>query len=182
MAARVLLLERDIQSCSCVCLLQRNFEPNLCFSTCTLLLLFSAQKNIERASEVVEIYSNVFEAYVPMSLGAWTLISPPAVVAQAEHKMISQRTKAALRAAKARGVKLGAPDPSKGGTVGVARIKEQAGERASALAPVIEEIRAAGITSLAGLARALNARGVTTPRGGKWYPTSVKNVIERVSS
>lgn len=105
-----------------------------------------------------------------------------AAVAQKERELISQRTKAALRAAKARGVKLGAPDPSKGAAVGVTRIKEKADQRAAALTPVIEEIKAAGITSFAGIARALNARGATTPRGGRWHPTSVKNVVERVPS
>jgi DNA invertase Pin-like site-specific DNA recombinase len=102
-----------------------------------------------------------------------------AAVAQKERELISQRTRAALQAAKARGVKLGAPDPKKGGAVGVARIKAKADERAAALEPIIGEIRGAGVTSFAGIARALNARGVTTPRGGKWHPTSVKNIVER---
>jgi DNA invertase Pin-like site-specific DNA recombinase len=102
-----------------------------------------------------------------------------AAVAQKERELISERTKAALRAAKARGVKLGSPNPEKAAMLGVRRIKEQADTRAAELVPVIQEIKDAGITSFAGIARALNARGVTTPRGGKWYPTSVKNVVER---
>lgn len=102
-----------------------------------------------------------------------------AAVAQKERELISQRTRAALRAAKARGVRLGAPDPTKGGAIGVARIKEKADHRAATLKPTIDEIMEAGITSLAGIARALNARGETTPRGGKWHPTSVKNIVER---
>jgi hypothetical protein len=42
--------------------------------------------------------------------------------------------------------------------------------------PVIDSIRAAGISTLSGIAEALNARGIPTPRGARWYPTTVKNV------
>ncbi|MBU4277170.1 MAG: recombinase family protein [Proteobacteria bacterium] len=45
--------------------------------------------------------------------------------------------------------------------------------------PTIQEIKKAGIVSLAGIAGALNARGVPTPRGRKWYATSVRNVLSR---
>jgi hypothetical protein len=45
--------------------------------------------------------------------------------------------------------------------------------------PVIREIRRAGATSLHQVADALNARGITTPRGGAWYAKSVSNVLAR---
>ena len=47
--------------------------------------------------------------------------------------------------------------------------------------PVIREIQAAGIVTLQGIAKALNARGVRTARGRKWYPNSVKRVLARKS-
>ena len=45
--------------------------------------------------------------------------------------------------------------------------------------PIIHAIRAAGVTTLSGIADALNARGIKTSRGGQWYPATVKNVLRR---
>jgi DNA invertase Pin-like site-specific DNA recombinase len=87
-----------------------------------------------------------------------------AAVAEHEREMISQRTKTALAAAKSRGVRLGGPNPVGAGAVGVASIKANADRRASNVSPVIESIRASGITTLQGIADALNARGIPTPR------------------
>jgi len=44
---------------------------------------------------------------------------------------------------------------------------------------VIRHIQATGVTTLADLAEALNARGVATPRGGRWHAASVSNVLAR---
>jgi hypothetical protein len=43
--------------------------------------------------------------------------------------------------------------------------------------PIIREIRRSGATSLHQIADALNARGISTPRGGAWYAKSVSNVL-----
>jgi hypothetical protein len=43
----------------------------------------------------------------------------------------------------------------------------------------MREIRAAGITTLDGIAAALNARGVRSARGGAWHPATVRNLIAR---
>jgi DNA invertase Pin-like site-specific DNA recombinase len=109
-----------------------------------------------------------------------------AVVAQAERKMISARTKAALAAAKARGQKLGG-DRGKGTaftstTNGAGRIARtaKANNRASQLMPVISELRAAGVASLGELARELTARQIPTARGlTKWTPMQVSRVLNR---
>lgn len=106
------------------------------------------------------------------------LITQMAAVAELEAGLIGQRTRAALQAAKARGVKLGNPN-LRAGTSDSARIaaaakSQQAKARSADLAPVLVEIRAAGILTLAGVAKALTARGIPTPSGrGAWYPTSV---------
>jgi DNA invertase Pin-like site-specific DNA recombinase len=93
-----------------------------------------------------------------------------AAVTEEEARMISARTKAALAAAKARGVRLGNPlilahDPTvsmKGNAVQV----ENARRRAAAILPYIEGARRAGAATLAEIAEALMARGVPAPRGG----------------
>lgn len=110
-----------------------------------------------------------------------------AAVAQAERKAISRRTKEALAAAKARGQKLGNPNgaasirrASKGNVAGVAAIKAGAASRAENLRPVIDDMRSQGITSLEKLASALNEGGFVTARGGRWYATTVKNLLARL--
>ena len=45
--------------------------------------------------------------------------------------------------------------------------------------PVIRSIQATGVTGLAGIAAALNARGIPTARGGRWHVSSVRNVLRR---
>ena len=102
-----------------------------------------------------------------------------AALAQKERAMISSRTKAALAAAKARGVTLGSPELPKARKSAVATIKALADQHATNVLPVINEIRRTGARSLHQIAEALNARGITTPRGGQWYASSVRNVLER---
>lgn len=102
-----------------------------------------------------------------------------AALAEKERAMISTRTKAALAAAKARGVTLGGPELAKARKSAVASIKALADQHAANVLPVIREIRRTGAASLHQIADALNARGITTPRGGQWYASSVRNVLER---
>lgn len=107
-----------------------------------------------------------------------------ALVAEEERKAISRRTKEALAAAKARGVKLGCPNGAAhlrpyGNAAGVAAVRARADEHAEALRDILEEIRAAGITSSNGIADELNRRHIATPRGGKWYPASVMRLLDR---
>jgi DNA invertase Pin-like site-specific DNA recombinase len=107
-----------------------------------------------------------------------------AAVAEHEREMISARTKAALAAAKARGVRLGNPENLSNRIKGTARSAVvrhgRAGRRATDLRPLIASIQAAGATSLGGIARELNRRGVPTPRGtGQWQALQVKRVLDR---
>lgn len=110
-----------------------------------------------------------------------------AAVAQAERKAISRRTKEALTAAKARGMKLGNPNgaaalrrAAKGNGAAIETVKANASERANDYAPVIADIRATGTVSLPAIAREMNERGIVTPRGGKWHPSSVRNLLARI--
>ena len=109
-----------------------------------------------------------------------------AVVAQAERKMISARTKAALAAAKARGKRLGNPENLRNQEVGRVRGRARrtaiAGERTGDLAPIIADIQATGASSLRQIAAGLNARGIPTARGSQqWSAVQVKRVLDRAS-
>jgi DNA invertase Pin-like site-specific DNA recombinase len=100
-----------------------------------------------------------------------------AAVAEQEAKAIGERTRAALAAARARGVRLGTPDTSR-----LAReARTGADVFARSLTPMIEELRCAGIYSVRGICRALNARGILTNRGAQWHPTSVQRLLDRVA-
>ena len=110
-----------------------------------------------------------------------------AAVAEHEREMISQRTKAALQASKARGTRLGWSMPSRQGEQRQATAKanqanrDQAKQFADNVLPIVREIEATGANTLQAVANALNARGIRTARGGKWYPTTVKNLRQRAA-
>src|SRR6516164_5410102 len=106
-----------------------------------------------------------------------------AMVAEDEAQRISDRTKAALAAAKRRGVKLGGDR----GVIPNARSHKASAEalrlRTAAidLAPIVKELQAAGKTSLRAIAEGLNAQGIPTARGeGEWTATQVMRVLERL--
>jgi DNA invertase Pin-like site-specific DNA recombinase len=102
-----------------------------------------------------------------------------AALAEKERAMIATRTKAALAAAKARGVVLGGPKLAQARKRAVASLKALADHHAANVLPVIREIQRTGATSLHQIADALNARGISTPRGGAWYAKSVSNALAR---
>jgi DNA invertase Pin-like site-specific DNA recombinase len=100
-----------------------------------------------------------------------------AAVAQHEREMISERTKAALAAAKARGTRLGNPQLAKAAKRGRAAVKANARQFAANVLPIIEEIERSGITSHNAIAAKLNERNVRTARGGKWTHVQVGAVL-----
>jgi DNA invertase Pin-like site-specific DNA recombinase len=102
-----------------------------------------------------------------------------AAVAEHEREMISQRTKAALQAAKARGTQLGSPEPKKGAAIRAQVLRDKADRFTANVLPVIRELQAQGITSHKALARALNMRGVETANQRQWHGTTVRNVLHR---
>jgi DNA invertase Pin-like site-specific DNA recombinase len=102
-----------------------------------------------------------------------------AAVAQHEREMISERTRAALQAAKARGKVLGNPRLREASVRGVDALKAGADRFAANVLPVIREIQAAGVTSANAIAGRLNERGVKTARGGKWTHVQVAAALTR---
>ena len=106
------------------------------------------------------------------------------VLAQHERRVISERTKAALQAAKARGVKLGNPNirelrPDRREAANASRIR-LADAFVADLNEIIVDIQNLGISSLSGIASELNRRGIPTQRGGAWQATQVRRVLDRI--
>jgi DNA invertase Pin-like site-specific DNA recombinase len=98
-----------------------------------------------------------------------------AALAQEERRMISERTRLALAEAKKRGVRLG-PNGAR-----LARIHRAAAlARAKLLAPIVLPLRSQGC-SFSEIARRLNALGLSSARGGMFYPEQVRAVIRRLS-
>jgi DNA invertase Pin-like site-specific DNA recombinase len=93
-----------------------------------------------------------------------------AAVAQEERRLISERTRAALQAAKARGVRLGNP--------AIADTNRQAAaSRDEALRPHLEELAS---RPLRAIAAELETRGIAAPAGGGWNPQTVRRAIKRL--
>jgi DNA invertase Pin-like site-specific DNA recombinase len=101
-----------------------------------------------------------------------------AALAEQEREFISKRTKAALAAAKARGVKLGG---DRGG-LATANANRQAGADAHAarLIGFIKPLRAEG-QSFAKIADKLTEAGLATAQGGQWTPMQVRRILERAA-
>jgi DNA invertase Pin-like site-specific DNA recombinase len=113
-----------------------------------------------------------------------------AVVAQDELRRISARTKAALAAAKARGVQLGSPHGfglatqaqlDAGRAAGAAAMRAAAIARAADLAPIVAQLRQDGHLSLRQLCAGLNAKGIPAPSGGLWQPVQVARLLSRIA-
>ncbi|MCK1553428.1 recombinase family protein [Bradyrhizobium sp. 177] len=110
-------------------------------------------------------------------------------VAELEIRLIGERTKAALAADKARGVKLGNPNGARalrGKQVGndraVAKLKGNAVQRAADLEGIVDDIRGSGITTTRRIAEELHTRGIRAPRGDVWHPTAVSRLLTRIDN
>ncbi len=143
-------------------------------ATLVIAKLDRLARNVHFISGLIESRVDFVAADMPEADRAFLQMA--AVFAEWEGRKISERTKAALAAAKARGVKLG--------ITGKDRAKENkaaADAVARSLRPVIKEIAAKGVTSVRGVAEALNIRNIPTPRGGRWHATSVARLLARLA-
>lgn len=136
-------------------------------------------RNVAFLLKLIDSGVEVLFADLPELNGAMGrfMLTTMASVAELEAGLISERTKAALKAAKARGVRLG----RHGAEVLAPKYREEAHQRAKQLHPVIAELQDKGL-SLAKIAGELNRRKVPTPRGGRWDHSSVRNVVQRLAA
>jgi DNA invertase Pin-like site-specific DNA recombinase len=115
------------------------------------------------------------------------LVTQMAAVAELEAGLISQRTRAALAVAKARGVKLGNPCPVPA-TPAMAAVARQArsrqvAERTADVLAVLRQVQDEGAGSLRTIAAGLQARGVLTPAGkAQWSAAQVRRLTSRVKA
>jgi DNA invertase Pin-like site-specific DNA recombinase len=139
------------------------------------------------ASDVDLVFCDL--PHVPAGAMGRFLLTQMASVAELEAGLISERTKAALAAAKARGVKLGNPNGARalrgkqvGNKEAVTAVKANAEYRAANLRSIVDDLRAQGITTVRAIADTLNERGILTPRGGSWHPTSAARLLARLKT
>ena len=102
-----------------------------------------------------------------------------AALAEQERQFISQRTKSALAAAKARGVRLGATKNTVAAMVKARQ--EQAKRDAQKVAGVVLPLKAAG-SSLRHICEVLNASGARTSRGGNFHPSLVSRMVKTLEA
>lgn len=113
--------------------------------------------------------------FVVTELGADTdpfLLHLYAALAEKERSLISERTRAAMAAAKARGAVFGNPRLSEINNARSSRSRATS----NTLRPILDEIRAGGHLSFEAMARGLNARGIQAPSGGQWSGVQVKRL------
>jgi DNA invertase Pin-like site-specific DNA recombinase len=112
------------------------------------------------------------------------LVTQMAAVAELEAGLISQRTRAALAVAKARGVRLGNPSPTPATAEMAAAARQarsrQVAERATDILAVVRQVQAEGASSLRTIAAELRVHGVLTPAGkANWSPVQVQRLLTR---
>ncbi len=144
---------------------------------------------LDRLARNVAFIANLLESGVEIAAADMPeanrfLLHVMAAVAEHEAQAISDRTRAALAAAKARGVALGWSMPERAkeqrhaARKGAERNAKNADQYAANVLPIIRQIAARG-SSLRQIAGELNARGIKTARGGLWYAGTVRNIIAR---
>jgi DNA invertase Pin-like site-specific DNA recombinase len=173
---------------------KRNDRPKLAeaLALCRLHGATLIIAKLDRLARNVNFISNLMESsveFVAVDFPQANRLTVHILAAVAEHEasMISARTKAALGAAKARGVVLGgdrgniAAEAVKGAKASAVKRGAKAANRASDLLPVIRTAQANGASSLRQIAEVLNSKGLTTARGGEWSAVQVQRVMNKAS-
>ena len=102
-----------------------------------------------------------------------------AAVAEAEAKAISERTKAALAAARARGVKLGGPNLPEAQRLARESIVRHADQRATDVLPIVKQMVERGENSSHRIAAELQRLGIKTARNRNWHASTILKMLKR---
>jgi DNA invertase Pin-like site-specific DNA recombinase len=137
---------------------------------------------LDRLSRSVSFIAGLMDAKVPfvavdMPFATPLLLHVMAAFAEHERSQISARTKAALAAAKARGVQLG-----KNGNILALANRSEAIAFAKGIQPTIDAARHLGANTLTEIAKRLNELGLKTRSGSSWHPMSVSRVLKRLAA
>jgi len=132
---------------------------------------------LDRLARNVAFIANLMESgadFIACDMPQATRLTMHILAAVVEHarEMVSQRTKAALAAAKARGTRLGTPRPLE--ALAQANAATAHLQPAPEVRHLITSLAAQG-KGLRAIARELNRLHIRTPRGCQWYASSVKN-------
>jgi DNA invertase Pin-like site-specific DNA recombinase len=101
-----------------------------------------------------------------------------ACINEEEAEKISQRTKAALAAAKARGQKLGSPNPRAGGLAVSAHLRAQKAATIAKVMPIVRDLQQLGMTTTRQIAQGLTERGIPTATGATtWHSAQVSRLL-----
>lgn len=136
---------------------------------------------LDRLSRKVHFISGLMESKVdflsiehPTRDRFWLHLQ--AAFAEEEGRRISLRTKAALSAARARGIVLGASAKAL-----AKRHQAEAAERAEDYRETVDDLRAGGLKTVKAITEALNFRGVASPGGGRWHHRSTWKLLRRLN-
>jgi DNA invertase Pin-like site-specific DNA recombinase len=160
---------------------KRNDRPNLqaALAACKRQKAILIIAKLDRLARNVAFIANLMESGVEFVAvdnphASKLMLHMLAAFAEHEREQISARTKAALAAAKARGVKLGTHGP-----ILAAERKREASEFAESLVGIIGEIRSQGVTTIRGIRDELNRREVRSASGGGWHIPTVYRLMVR---
>ena len=138
---------------------------------------------LDRLARRLSYLSSFIESEVPLVVADMPnankfVLQMMAVLAETERDMISERTRLALSAAKARGIKLGNPNLNAARDIAASARRKRADAFAQDMSEQISTLQRQG-KNLRQIAKELNSKGCKTASGGLWWPTTVSNIIKR---
>jgi DNA invertase Pin-like site-specific DNA recombinase len=169
---------------------KRNDRPQLqeALALCRNLKAVLLIAKLDRLSRCASFLLNLRDGGVPftccdMPEADRFTVGIIALVAERERELISQRTKAAMTAAKRRGMQLGNPRLAQARQNAVNETKKRAGNYLAKLAPVLQQIQRQGrVTEVGEMAECLNARGFKTATGKAFTLRTVRRLLRQARS
>lgn len=174
---------------------KRNDRPQLAaaLAACRLHRATLVIAKLDRLARNVRFIAGIMDSgvdFVACDMPHANRLTLHLMAAMAEHEAtaISERTKAALAAAKARGVKLGNPNGAahlrdgarEAAIAGGAVRRKQAETQAWQIAELVAQMEGRGTTGFAAQAREMNLRGLPAPRGGCWSAGQLRRTLKRI--